>query len=335
MASTFFSFPIFARGQIVQEKCLICHGKPEIKQKGERLFVDNALIKGSVHKDKNCVDCHFDVTEIPHQKTPNVIRCQHCHYRGNPEGAPQSDVYLEYEGSVHGKAREQGNEKAPLCQNCHGSHLILHTKDLESRVGRNYVAQTCGQCHVDIYAQYMNSIHGQAAYVKHVSESPTCTGCHGEHTIQKHEDPLSKVSKLNIVKTCSSCHASEAIVEKFGIKAEQVKAFEESFHGLAVEFGSSKAANCASCHTAHDIRVSSDPLSSVNINNIPKTCGKCHPGANKNYSKGKIHVNPKSRESGIIYWVAFFFKYFTLAVLGGLFVHILLDVHRKAKLRKG
>lgn len=324
----------FTQGQIIQEKCLICHGKRDIEKKAQKLFIDEELIKKSVHKDKNCVDCHFDVTEIPHTEPPQKIKCQHCHYKGNPEGAPQSDVYLEYEDSVHGKAVARGNDKAPLCQNCHGSHFILHTKEVDSKVGRNNVAQTCGQCHVDVYAQYINSIHGQAAYVQNIHDSPTCTDCHGEHSIQKHGDPNSSVSELNIVKTCSECHAAETIVEKYGIKTEQVKSFEESFHGLAVEFGSKKAANCASCHTAHDIRPSSDPLSSVSISNIPKTCGKCHPGANPNYAKGKIHVNPKSKESGLIFWVAFFFKYFTIAILGGLFVHIVLDVYRKARLKR-
>ncbi len=324
----------FASGQIIQEKCLICHGKQEIEKKAKRLFIDEELIKKSVHKEKNCVDCHYDVTEIPHREPPQKIKCQHCHYKGNPEGAPQSDIYLAYEESVHGKAVARGNEKAPLCQNCHSSHLILHTKNEDSKVGRNNVVKTCGQCHVEIYAQYMNSIHGQAAYVQNIPDSPTCTDCHGEHTIQKHEDPSSSVSKSNIVKTCSECHAAEAIVEKYGIKTEQVKSFEESFHGLAVGFGSKKAANCASCHTSHDIRPSSDPISSINIKNIPETCGKCHPGANPNYAKGKIHVNPKSKESGIIYWVAFFFKYFTIAILGALFGHIILDIYRKVRLRK-
>ncbi|MFC2170001.1 hypothetical protein ACFLRM_05500 [Acidobacteriota bacterium] len=323
-----------ARGQIIQEKCIICHGKRDIEKTAKRLFIDQELIYKSVHKEKNCVDCHYDVTEIPHREGPLIVKCQHCHYEGNPEEAPQSDVYLEYQESVHGLSVAQENAKAPLCQNCHGSHLILHTEVDDSRVGRKNVAQTCGECHVDIYAKFINSIHGQAAYAKNIPDAPTCTDCHGEHTIRKYENPASSVSKSNIVKTCSECHSAEAIVGKYGITTEQVKSFEESFHGLAVDFGSKKAANCASCHTPHDIRPSSDPLSSININNIPETCGKCHPGANANFAKGKMHVNPKSKDSGIIFWVAFFFKYFTIAILGGLFVHIILDVYRKIRLKK-
>ncbi len=50
-----------------------------------------------------------------------------------------------------------------------------------------------------------------------------------------------------------------------------------------------------------------------------------------------MHVNPQSRESGIIYWVALGFKWLTITVLLVLFVHIFLDFLRKLqeKRKKG
>jgi len=118
---------------------------------------------------------------------------------------------------------------------------------------------------------------------------------------------------------------------RYGIEADQVETFEESFHGIAVRFGSKRVANCASCHGTHDIRPSDDPASSVNPANIPRTCGKCHPGANPNYARGKMHINPKVRGAGIVYWVASFFKYLTLVTVAALIVHILLDLWRRFK----
>lgn len=121
---------------------------------------------------------------------------------------------------------------------------------------------------------------------------------------QEKDDPSSSVYKTRIYNTCGSCHASEQIVEKYGIEAEKFETYEESYHGIAVQFGEKKVANCSSCHGIHDIRPQSDPSSSINENNIVKTCGKCHPDANANYAKGKIHINPRSSEAGSIFLLA-------------------------------
>ncbi|MEW5806277.1 MAG: hypothetical protein AB1756_02860 [Acidobacteriota bacterium] len=321
------------------QKCMICHGRKDFKKVREdgqviKLHVDQGGIIGSVHKNKICTDCHYDVVEIPHKDTPTKVRCTRCHFKGNLEGAPQSDAYLEYRRSVHGIESEKGNQKAPVCQHCHGDHAIRHTKDPDSLVFRERVGATCGKCHIEVYGQYINSIHGVAFHQRGAIEAPTCTGCHGEHLIQAKTDPDSPVFPVNVVKTCEHCHEEEAIVGKYGIEVEQVATYKESFHGIAVKFGSKVVANCASCHGVHDIRPSSDPQSSIYINNIPKTCGKCHPGANTNYARGKIHMDASKKEAGIIYYVASFFKYLTLLTMLGLVLHILLDFYRKSNILK-
>jgi hypothetical protein len=126
-----------------------------------------------------------------------------------------------------------------------------------------------------------------------------------------------------------------AFNEKFNIPFNPVKTFKHSFHGIANELGSRKVANCASCHTAHNVLPPTDPRSSVNPANIPSTCGKagCHPGANANYARGRFHIDPESRSSGIIYWVALFFKILTISTLAGLILHILMDLVKKLRER--
>ncbi|MGC8916564.1 MAG: hypothetical protein ACP5NF_06250 [Thermoanaerobaculum sp.] len=91
-----------------------------------------------------------------------------------------------------------------------------------------------------------------------------------------------------------------AFNEKYEIPINPVKTFKHSFHGIANELGSVKVANCASCHTSHAVLPPSDPASSVNPQNIPRTCGKegCHPGANVNYARGRFHVDPSRRDAG-------------------------------------
>src|SRR3990172_1493149 len=159
--------PPQAEARISLEKCVICHGKGEFRKilvdgKIRDLFATGDSLKGSVHEKKTCVDCHFDVSEIPHRQRPQRVTCTHCHYKGNAEGAPQSDAYLEYFGSVHGTAIARGNVKAPLCQDFHWDHSIRKAKDEASSVSRRSVAETCGRCHIEIYSQYKTSIHGVA-----------------------------------------------------------------------------------------------------------------------------------------------------------------------------
>jgi hypothetical protein len=328
-----------AEARISLEKCTLCHGKPEFRKilvdgKIRELFVTGDSLKGTVHEKKSCVDCHFDIGEIPHRERPRRVNCTHCHYKGNAEGAPQSDAYLAYFESVHGKAIAQGNAKAPLCQDCHGSHQILKVKNEGSQVSQRKVAETCGRCHIEIYAQYKTSIHG-VALAKGIQEAPSCTGCHGEHKIYAHTDPKSTVYPTHVAEQCSKCHGSVSIMSKFGIETEQVATYKESFHGVASQFGSRTVANCASCHGTHDIRPAEDPLSSVNPKNVPTTCGKCHPGANPNFAVGKMHIDAKKKEAGIVYYVASFFKYLTIGTMLALIIHIALDMYGRTKRLRG
>jgi hypothetical protein len=331
--------PRQAEAMISLEKCTLCHGKPEFRKilvdgKIRDLFATADSLKGSVHEKKTCVDCHFDISEIPHRERPRRVTCTHCHYKGNAEGAPQSDGYLAYFDSVHGKAMARGNVKAPLCQDCHGSHAILKAKNEGSLVSQANVAETCGHCHIQIYAQYKTSIHG-VAVAKGIKEAPSCTGCHGEHKIYSRTDPKSTVFATHVAEQCSSCHGSVSIMSKFGIETEQVETYKESFHGVASQFGSRTVANCSSCHGTHEIRPEADPLSSVNPKNVPKTCGKCHPGANPNFAVGKMHIDAKKKEAGIVYYVASFFKYLTIGTMLALIVHILLDMYGRTKRLRG
>jgi hypothetical protein len=320
-------------------RCLTCHGKPGFRKelpsgKVLELFVDPKLLRLSVHKEKNCVDCHADVNEVPHKTAPQQVNCRRCHYLGNTAGAPQLERYAQFEESVHGRALQRGDARAPSCQECHGDHYILPGSDPRSNVSHQHVPQVCGTCHLKIYSEYQASVHGKAL-AKGVKDAPVCTDCHGEHNIRRPDDPNSTVSPTKVANTCAHCHAKVFIMEKYGVSTEQVATYEESFHGIANEFGVLKAANCSSCHSAHNILPPEDPDSTVNPKNIPRTCGKCHPGANANFAKGRIHINPKDRSAGIVYWVALGFKILTLSTLAGLFAHIGLDLFRRYRNSRG
>jgi hypothetical protein len=80
---------------------------------------------------------------------------------------------------------------------------------------------------------------------------------------------------------------------QYGFLTSRLKTYNQTFHGTASKFGETRVANCASCHGFHGIRPSSDPKSSINPENLPKTCGKCHPGASRHFAEGQIHVIPE------------------------------------------
>ncbi|MDP6777274.1 MAG: hypothetical protein QGI83_10970, partial [Candidatus Latescibacteria bacterium] len=231
---TWFAVP--ASGQVAG--CVVCHGKPDLKRveksgRTRSLYVEAADIDASVHTGKACIDCHVDVVEIPHSTPPQHVNCTQCHFKGNTEGAPQSDIYQEYKDSVHGEAVAEGHPKAPACQDCHGSHRILGHLDPDANVARPNVSKTCGRCHLEIFSQFRASVHG-VDLTEGNPDVPTCTGCHNEHGIRSHDDPESPTNTANISRTCSSCHAVEGIVGKYGISTGQVETYEESFHGVAI-----------------------------------------------------------------------------------------------------
>ena len=328
-----------AAGAPVSGGCDTCHAKPDLKRvldsgRVQSLHVSAELLDASVHAGKQCIQCHSDVVESPHTEAPRPVNCVQCHYQGNTVGAPESDdLYRKYRDSAHGRAAAAGNAEAPACQDCHGGHDIQKVDSPQARVARERVSTTCGGCHLDIYAEYRRSVHG-IGLDEGGDDVPSCTGCHTEHGILPADEPQSSTHVTHIAATCASCHAAATIVGKYGISSGQVDTYEESFHGVAIQYGMRTVANCASCHGVHDIRPQEDPASSVNIANIPQTCGKCHPGANANYARGKMHIEAQSPEAGIVYYVASFFKWLTIATVSVLVLHLTLDFYRQIRGRK-
>ena len=189
------------------------------------------------------------------------------------------------------------------CQDCHEIEAD------QPHEGKRQV--DCGKCHADVRAKYAESVHGVA--VAHgIEEAPRCIDCHGSHEIRKVTDPESRVFSTNVAKTCSDCHASEVIVGKFGLKADRVATFEDSFHGVAVELGDTRAANCASCHGVHGIFPQDDPRSTINPANISKTCGQCHDDLPDEFTHGTFHVSASEKSSGGQWYVRQFYVLFII-----------------------
>jgi cytochrome b subunit of formate dehydrogenase len=288
--------------------CIDCHGEHSIRQ-----ITDGQSPVSRQHEIEVCLKCHLDTPEIQKRMT---------HAAGFISG---------YEKSIHGRAIAKGNLNAAICSDCHGGHSEMKASNPNSKVYKFNITSTCGACHQDVTNTFAHSVHGKAL-VSGVEASPTCTDCHGEHEIIEPERKESPVSPTNVsAKVCGPCHGSVKLTEKFGLSSDRFSAYEDSYHGLAVQFGSVAAANCASCHGVHNILPSSDPASKVNKNNLAQTCGKCHPGANENFAKGKVHITMNEQQDTLIYWISTIYIFMIISLVGGMTAHNVLDWFRKAK----
>jgi cytochrome b subunit of formate dehydrogenase len=253
----------FGAQQGGQDGCASCHEQ-------------NKKLTGSVHLSLGCEGCHSEHEKYPHPKKTEKPACATCH----------TDQAGAFAHGVHGQALKKGNASAPDCAVCHGdAHEV---KAANSPDFRKAVPETCGMCHTEIAQQFEASVHGQAI-ARGVPDAPSCTGCHGEHSILSPKDILSPVNSRQIRETCASCHGDVRLNRKFGLPADRIVSFDSSFHGLAAKAGSQSVANCASCHGIHNILPSTDSKSMTNAKNLPQTCGKCHPGAGSRFSLGTIH----------------------------------------------
>jgi formate dehydrogenase gamma subunit len=351
--------------------CKNCHGTHDIispKMPGSKFYYTNLVDAcGNCHKAEkekyllsahamgvkegikgapNCFTCHKNqVTGISVKRDQSQLKiaqeklCVSCHLN-NPEirerTSPSAGFIAAYENSIHGKKLLQGNSQVANCVNCHTAHSVKPGSDPTSTVNRFNIPNTCSQCHAQIAGEYKGSIHGVAVLKKGSNDAPVCTNCHGEHNILKHNDPNSPTAYANLsAQVCSPCHSSVKLSAKYGLNPNRESTFKSSYHGMALQGGSTTVANCASCHTAHNIRPANDPLSSVYKGNLSKTCGKCHPGANENFAVGKIHVAVADEKSDpILYWIASIYIAMIFSVIGGMLLHNLLDFIKKSRIKK-
>ncbi|MCK5447257.1 MAG: cytochrome b/b6 domain-containing protein [Gemmatimonadetes bacterium] len=278
VVSSFLLFAPFCASHLLAQEaedpnriCFMCHGDPENfsgREGGERLIVTPEEFENCVHcgVGMTCVTCHTDYT-YPHPGEYAPVDCGRCHSR----------LVREYEESAHGYALSRGNDRAPTCAGCHGVHEIRKSDDPESPTFHAHIAEMCVQCHstggllTDQYVrlaspeqQYAQSVHGQANG-NGPSEAATCTDCHGVHDLKGHNDPNSRINRLNVSSTCGECH--EAVASEY----------DRSIHGRALAAGVGDSPTCTDCHGEHLILHPDDPDAGTHSGRLAtQVCGDCH-----------------------------------------------------------
>jgi cytochrome b subunit of formate dehydrogenase len=263
---------VFYEQGMADKDCLSCHGKPEIvaSKDGRSLFTDAALVAGSIHAKVSCAQCHSQVDashERPCETITTKVSCSACH----------AEVGEQYAASVHGTLQAKGDNNAPNCVECHGTHGVLGPKNAQSPIFPTNIPDLCSRCHRegkqaavryqgkerDIIDRYRESIHGKGLLKSGLTVTATCTDCHGGHGELPASDPRSTVHRDNIVDTCAQCH--------HGIHDQ----FENSIHSprVAKKAGRGDLPVCSDCHTAHSItRADEDAFQLETMEH----CGKCH-----------------------------------------------------------
>ena len=123
--------------------CLGCHGNegfamPGADGKMRSLHVMADKFGKSVHGKRLCVECHKDITEIPHQKgVTHKVSCVQCHEdlwaaakkdnktEENARLGVVVDKIEHYMKSIHARpSKEDQSRTNATCYNCHDAHYV-------------------------------------------------------------------------------------------------------------------------------------------------------------------------------------------------------------------
>lgn len=211
-----------------------------------------------------------------------------------------------YMDSIHGFALVKGGLLvAASCSSCHGSHKILNSKSPESKTSYKNIPSTCGMCHAGPERDYRAGIHGQLLDAG--VGAPVCTDCHTAHQVSA---VRTAAWQMKTTATCGGCHA------------DQLKTYRDTFHAQVSALGFDQTARCWDCHRNHDILPASDPKSSIAPANLPMTCGKCHPGANKSFTGYDPHADSHDKARyPALHYSAVFMNLLLSSVLGFFALH--------------
>ncbi|HXF48445.1 MAG TPA: cytochrome c3 family protein [Verrucomicrobiae bacterium] len=270
---------VFYELGMADRDCLKCHSDPKLftQRDGKRvsLFVDTLEVKGSIHRNTACAQCHTGAS--PTHKRPcatikTKVDCSTCH----------AEVVQTYAASTHGKLNERGDPNAPFCRDCHGVHGIKEHRNPNSPTYPTRVPDLCGQCHREgekaalrltgekqkVVKNYVESIHGKGLLQSGLVVTAMCTDCHTPHHELPSADTASSVSRKHIAETCAQCH--HGIYEQFA----------KSIHFPGRAQTDKPLPLCHDCHSAHTITRTDKEGFKLGIIN---QCGRCHQDVAESY----------------------------------------------------
>jgi nitrate/TMAO reductase-like tetraheme cytochrome c subunit len=313
-----------------QVSCIGCHVTQGLSSKlasGEilSLTVDAKAMSASVHKSLYCTACHRNIQKFPHPKNSafdyrdfriqTSKQCQNCH----PYELKQM---LD---SNHARVLAAGNRDGAVCVDCHGSHMVE-----KPEYPRYKMSTSCGNCHRDIYKQYIGSAHGKGLLETSNPDLPGCADCHTAH---KQEDPKTYRFRLKSPSVCGRCHGNPTLMRKYNLSTQVFNTYVSEFHGRTVMLFEQQhpdqltnTAVCTDCHGVHGILEVSDANSTVIKQNLLSTCRRCHPDASANFPDSWVgHFVPTRDRYPLVFYVNLFYKYVIPMTIGGMLLFVFID----------
>lgn len=197
--------------------------------------------KNEIGSSQDCLECHEETVtawqESTHSQAMSDEAFQH---QWQEQGEPRDCLTCHSTGfdSETGAYEEEG----VACSTCHylGPYSPSHPAQI---MHTNSSSETCGECHLETFADWQVSAHGES--------DMTCINCHNPHTNTIKEETVGTL--------CQSCHTNEGYYFNMTIHAEE---------GLL----------CTDCH----LRVSDAPLGEGHAQRNHtfivdlETCNECH-----------------------------------------------------------
>ncbi len=232
------------------------------------LILLTGLIAGGAVAADQCLICHQGQKDKPSALFRHDIHfqkgvtCAGCH--GGNAAAPEMDQAMNPDSGFTGVPT--GDDISAACARCHADSARM--KSFGASLPTNQ------------FESLKASIHGHQS-TNGKERILQCTSCHGAHGIVAVKDPASPVYPLNVVATCTRCHADPAYMRNYNpsLAVDQLEKYRTSVHGTKNAAGDPKVAECASCHGSHNIRPANDAKSTVYAVNVPTTCARCHADA--------------------------------------------------------
>lgn len=203
--------------------------------------------KNEIGSFEECLECHEETVtaweESSHGKAMSDSTFQE---QWQEQGAPRECLRCHSTGfdPETGEYAEEG----VACSTCHylGPNSPSHPAQI---MHTNYGSETCGECHLDTFADLQVSTHGES--------DMTCVNCHNPHT--------NTIKEEHVGTLCQTCHTNEGYFYPMTVHAEEDLL-------------------CTDCH----LRVSDAPVGEGHAQRHHtfivdlETCNECH-GENMHY----------------------------------------------------
>jgi hypothetical protein len=286
----------FSRAQAAdKENCLMCHKYPSLARIDadgleKNYYVNEHIFLNSLHGKVGCRDCHTYIKKFPHDPVTEKVNCANaCHII-----PPFAQDYFShgkiievFGSSIHAvKPDDSALMKAsdPDCKYCHLNPLYKRVDEKTIAYGKTL--DRCLNCHQR----------------EGVSEAY-------RHIMHRLRHKTSRSSQ-EIVALCAGCHGNVPLMKKLGLTGtalDAIDTYKESIHGKMITLGSTKAADCISCHASsqiHDIYKPDNPKSTINAANLQTTCKNCHKKINKYFVQIAVHPSIELPRNPVLFIIS-------------------------------